>query len=151
MKLLPIALLLTLTACSDDPPHLQATIAPGTGHQAALPGASAPASPITTEQELLLAVGAKLRAVKSHADAERARLELGALAKRAQPLIDKHKQVYAGTPEAVAAFAADTKARLAQGLTMLQAELARVGAIPGAREQLEEPMVKIMMLLAPQP
>lgn len=162
--LVPLLVSLVLASCgSDTPPHIQDQLKPRTGAvpppqsaptTAATPDAvktqDTPAQPITTESDLLKEVGYLLKGVQNLDQALAAREQLSRIGQRAQPLIDKHKQAFAGSPADLAAFAQATKLKLSEGLPLLQAELDRIAKIPGAREALELPMTKIMGILNPQ-
>ena len=106
--------------------------------------------PITDEAQLLKEVGYVLRDVKSLEDAASAKVRLFAIGERAQPLIDEHKKAFTGSPQDLLAFANQNKAKLIEGLPLLQAELDRIDGIEGAREALQGPMTKIMGILNPQ-
>ena len=170
-----LALALVLTACGDEPAPETTTTTTPAGTEASilddLPAAGADAEnppaplsgeavnpvtdtvatgPITDEAQLLKEVGFVLREINSLEDAVGAKKRLFAIGERAQPLIDKHKQAFTGSPQELMAFAKENKAKLATGLPLLQAELDRIDGIEGARAALEGPMTKIMGILNPQ-
>jgi len=119
--------------------------------QAEAPIDDTPATgPITDEAQLLKEVGYVLRDVKSLEDAAGAKVRLFAIGERAQPLIDEHMKAFTGSPQELLAFAKQNKAKLVEGLPLLQAELDRIDGIEGAREALQGPMTKIMGILNPQ-
>ena len=158
----PLALvLIALAACGDDPKTQTppATSSPVTNsvQQPAAPATQAPAlapvntqGPITSEVDLLKEVIYVLRNVKSLDQAKAAHETLTKMGQRAQPLIDKHKQLYAGPAAELQAKAAALKSSLAAGIPLLHAETDRIQQIQGARDVLEAPLTKIIALLNPQ-
>ena len=88
--------------------------------------------------------------IKSLDQAKAAHETLTKMGQRAQPLIDKHKQLYAGPAAELQAKAAALKSSLAAGIPLLHAETDRIQQIQGARDVLEAPLTKIIALLNPQ-
>lgn len=158
MKAALVLVLFALAACGDDPqPQTPPGNSPTSAGSVDQPTAQiqAPATPnaqgpINSEVDLLKEVLYVLSNVKTLEHAKAAHDRLTKMGQRAQPLIDKHKQLYAGPADELKAKAAALQTSLAAGIPILQAETNRIQQIPGARDILEAPLSKIVALLNPQ-